>query len=230
MYIIVVSGGRIGFHLAENLRQRNHTVVLIERNPEICQRIAEKLDVVVIQGDGCDTHCLEQAGIERAEVIAAVTNKDEDNLIICQLAKEKFNIRRTIARVNNPKKEHLFHHLGVDIPINSTSLIAKVIEEESSFEDISQLISLKKGKLVVVKINLPENSPVLNQPIKEIKIPSDTVIISVMRRDDFVIPHGETVLEAGDDLLAITKIEKEKELLKFFLGKGNDKIKDKKTT
>jgi trk system potassium uptake protein TrkA len=105
-----------------------------------------------------------------------------------------------------------------------------VIEEESSFEDISQLISLKKGKLVVVKINLPENSPVLNQPIKEIKIPSDTVIISVMRRDDFVIPHGETVLEAGDDLLAITKIEKEKELLKFFLGKGNDKIKDKKTT
>src|SRR4030042_520474 len=121
---------------------------------------------MVIRGDGCDPQILEQAGAARANVVAAVTGDDEDNLIICQLAKELFHIQRTVGRVNNPQHEKTFAELGVDVPMNSTEIIAKIIEEEISFSDFATLLSFKRGKLAILRMDLPSDSHVIDKQVK----------------------------------------------------------------
>jgi trk system potassium uptake protein TrkA len=174
---------------------------------------------LIINGDSCDPRYLEEAGIARADVIAAVTGEDEDNLIVCQLAKERFSVQRTVARVNDPKNEHLFSELGVDVPIDATEILAKIIEEEVSFSDFVNLMSFKRGKLAIVRVDLPENSPVINKKVQDLTLPPQSVLISVIRGEDIVVPKGDTVLEARDEIIALTLIENEQQLLNTFLGK-----------
>ncbi|MBU1262371.1 TrkA family potassium uptake protein, partial [bacterium] len=152
MYIIIVGGGKVGYHLAKMLKKDDHEIAIIEKSKSICNEIAEEQpNILVIRGDGCESKNLKDARAERADVIAAVTGFDEDNLVICQLAKEKFNIPRTVARVNDPDNEHIFGALGVDIPVNSTSIIANIIEEEASLEDFTDLMTLRKGKIALIR-------------------------------------------------------------------------------
>lgn len=186
MYIIVIGGGKIGFFLAKRLLADKHTVVLIEKNKSICEDIAKQLQIVVVNGDGCDSYYLEEAGIRSADVIAAVTGKDEDNLVACQLAKDKFHIRRAVAIVNDPKNEHMFSELGVDIPVDTTEIIAKIIEEEVSLADFVNLMSFDRGRLALVRIDLPEYSPVVNKEIREINLPADSVFVSIIDRKSVV--------------------------------------------
>ncbi|HDD64624.1 MAG TPA: TrkA family potassium uptake protein, partial [Firmicutes bacterium] len=218
MNIIIVGGGNLGYHLAKRLGERNY-VVLIEKNPEIGKSLANNTDVLVIHGDGCDPEVLKQAGIKKADVVAAVTGNDEDNLIICQLAKDVFKVKRTIAKVNNPKNEKIFNQLGVDVAIDSTNIIAKIIEDEIRWEDFINLLTFKKGKLSILRIDLPENSPVLNKKIKDIKLPPDSVLVAVMRNGEIIIPKGDLVLKEKDEVIAITKIENETLLFKSLMGK-----------
>ncbi|MDD5292501.1 MAG: TrkA C-terminal domain-containing protein, partial [Candidatus Omnitrophica bacterium] len=147
------------------------------------------------------------------------TGGDEDNLVICQIAKEKFKVRRTVARVNDPNNEHTFSELGVDIPIDATSIIAKIIEEETSFSDFVNLMSFKRGKLAIVRVDLPEDSPVINKQLQEVVLPENSVVVSVIRGEDVIVPKGNTVLEAQDDIIALTTIENEQQLLNLLLGK-----------
>ncbi len=219
MYIIIVGAGNIGYYLAKRLREDNHTVVLIERNKKICEEAAANLDLLVIHGDGCNSRFLEEAGADRADVTAAVTGQDDDNLVICQLAKEKFKVSRTVARVNDPANEHMFSKLGVDVPIHATAIIAKIIEEEVSLTDIVSLLTFKAGKLALVRVDLTADSPVVNKQVKEINLPPDSVLVSIVRQDQVIVPTGSTVLEARDDLIAITRIENEKQLLECLIGK-----------
>jgi len=220
MYIVIVGGGKVGYHLAKALAGNRHTITLIEEDPNRCKEIAEDLEnVLVINGDGCDLKYLEEAGIKRADVLAAVTGEDEDNLIICQLGKEYFQVPRTVARVNNPKNETTFSELGVDVPVNSTSIIAKIIEEEASLEDFVTLLTFKRGKLAIVRIDLPENSPVVGKAVKDVQLPGDAVLISIVRGEHVIIPKGETVLQESDDVIALTTIEKEREVLDLLAGK-----------
>ena len=219
MYIVVVGAGKVGHFLAQRLVDNKHTVVLIEKDAELCNDIAKELNIVVLSGDGCNAHILEEAGIERADVIAAVTGDDEDNLIICQLAKEKFNIRRTVARVNDPHNEHVFNELGVDVPIDATAIIAKIIEEEVSFSDVINLMSFKRGKLALVRVDLPEDSPIINKLVQDLSLPSDSVLVSIIRGNEVVIPKGNTMLLPRDDLIALTLIENEQQLLSYLIGK-----------
>lgn len=218
MNIIIVGGGNLGYHLAKRLGERNY-VVLIEKDPEIGKSLANNTDVLVIHGDGCDPEVLKQAGIKKADVVAAVTGNDEDNLIICQLAKDVFKVKRTIAKVNNPKNEKIFNQLGVDVAIDSTNIIAKIIEDEIRWEDFINLLTFKKGKLSILRIDLPENSPVLNKKIKDIKLPPDSVLVAVMRNGEIIIPKGDLVLKEKDEVIAITKIENETLLFKSLMGK-----------
>jgi len=162
---------------------------------------------------------LKDAGIERSDVIAAVTGDDEDNLIICQLAKDKFNVSRTVARVNDSKNEHTFNELGVDVPIDSTAIIAKIIEEEVSLADFVTLMTFKRGKLALVRVDLTEESPVINQEVMNVKLPPDSVLLSIIRGDEVVIPKGNTVLQSRDDIIALTLIENEQQLLDALIGK-----------
>ncbi len=219
MYIVIVGGGKVGYFLAQKLYLDKHTVALVEKDKAICEKIASNLDILVINGDGCDPGYLKDAGIERSDVIAAVTGDDEDNLIICQLAKDKFNVSRTVARVNDSKNEHTFNELGIDVPIDSTAIIAKIIEEEVSLADFVTLMTFKRGKLALVRVDLTEESPVINQEVMNVKLPPDSVLLSIIRGDEVIIPKGNTVLQSRDDIIALTLIENEQQLLDALIGK-----------
>lgn len=219
MYIMIIGAGKVGYFLAKRLSQDKHTVSIIDKDKLVCEEIAKELEVLVINGDGCDPRILEEAGIERADVVAAVTGDDEDNLIVCQLAKERFNVRRTVGRVNNPDNEHAFSELGIDVPVDSTKIIAKIIEEEASFSDFVNLMSFKRGKLAIVRLDLPEDSPVINKEVKDVELPPDSVLVSILRGEEVIVPKGNTVLLPGDDVIALTLIGNEPQLLNLLAGK-----------
>ena len=219
MYILIIGAGKVGYFLAQRLIQDNHSVALVEKDKSACEEITRRLDILVINGDGCSPTVLKEAGIERADVVAAVTGEDEDNLIVCQLAKERFSVERTVGRVNDPKSEHIFFELGVDIPIDATTIIAKIIEEEVSFSDFVNLLSFKRGKLAVVRVDLPDDAPVINQRLENIQLPPDSVLVSIVRGEEVIVPRGDTVLESGDDIIALTMVGNESKLLNVLLGK-----------
>jgi len=219
VYIIVVGVGKVGYFLAKRLALSKHIVGIVELDKAVCEEVAKELEVLVINGDGCDPLVLEEAGAGRADVIAAVTGDDEDNLIICQLAKEKFNVGRTVGRVNDPSNEHTFAELGIDVPVDSTKILAKIIEEEVSFSDFVNLMSFKRGKLAIVRVDLPKDSPVINQEIQTIQLPPDSVLVSILRGEEVIVPKGNTVLKAGDDIIALTVIGNEPQLLNVLIGK-----------
>ncbi len=219
MYIIIIGAGKVGYFLAKRLYQSKHTVSIVDKDRVVCEEAAKELEILVINGDGCDPKILEEAGIKRADVLAAVTGDDEDNLIICQLAKETFKLQRTVGRVNNPDNEHTFSELGIDVPVDSTKIIAKIIEEEVSFSDFVNLMSFKRGKLAIVRVDLPKDSPVINKEVKDITLPQDAVLVSIVRGEEVILPKGNTVLKSGDDIIALTLIGNEPELLNLLAGK-----------
>jgi trk system potassium uptake protein TrkA len=219
MYIVIVGAGKVGYFLAERLFRDNHSVALVDKDKAVCEGVTRKLDILMICGDGCSPAVLKEAGVERADVVAAVTGDDEDNLIICQIAKERFSVNRTVARVNDPKHEYIFSELGVDIPIDATAIIAKIIDEEVSFTDFVNLLSFKRGKLAIVRVDLPDEAPVIDKMIKDIYLPPDSVLVSILRGEEVIVPHGETVLESGDDIIALTMVGNESKLLDCLVGK-----------
>jgi len=219
MYIVIIGAGKVGYFLAKRLCQSKHSVSIVEKDKSTCEEIAKELKVLVIKGDGCDPQILEQAGAARADVVAAVTGDDEDNLIICQLAKELFRVQRTVGRVNNPQNEQTFSELGVDIPMNSTEIIAKIIEEEVSFSDFVSLLSFKRGKLAIVRVDLPEESPVIDKQVMDIQWPENSVLLSIVRQNDVIVPKGNTILKAGDDVIALTMVGNESQLSNLLAGK-----------
>ncbi|MDD3086963.1 MAG: NAD-binding protein [Candidatus Omnitrophica bacterium] len=219
MYIIIIGAGKVGFFLAKRLIGNKHTVSIVDKNKLICEETARDIEALVINGDGCDPKILEEAGISRCNVVAAVTGDDEDNLIICQLAKERFNVQRTVGRVNNPDNEYTFSELGIDVPVDSTQIIAKIIEEEVSFSDFVNLMSFKRGKLAIVRVDLPADSPVINKEVKDVILPENSVLVSILRQDDVIVPKGNTVFKPGDDVVALTLIGNEPQLLNLLVGK-----------
>jgi len=222
MNVIIVGGGNVGYYLAEKLSE-NHYVVLIEKEQKLSEKIASKINCLVINGDGCDPEVLKNAGIKKADCLAAVTGSDEDNLVICQIAKEIFNVKRVVARVNNPKNEKTFYQLGVDVAVSGTSLIAKIIEEEVNWEDFVTLFTFKKGRLSILRIDLPENAPIINKKLNEIQLPEDSVIVAVIRGDDLFIPRIDFLFKEEDEIIAITKVENEASLINALIGEVEEK-------
>ncbi len=222
MNIIIVGGGNVGYNLAERLSSSNY-VTLIEKDPDIGRRLAGKINILVMQGDGCDTNILKQAGINKADIVAAVTGSDVDNLVVCQIAKDIFHVKRTVAKVNDPKNEKIFYQLGVDVAIGSTAIIAKVIEDEVSWDDFINLFTFKRGNLSIVRVDLPETSPVLNAAVGNIKLPEDSVLVAIIRNGEIMIPRNNSVLKEKDEVIAITKVENESLLFKSLIGEVTEK-------
>lgn len=220
MYVIIAGGGKVGRYLARDLSAKGYTIALIERRRERSQDIAMELpNIMVIHGDACDANFLEDAGIDRADVVVAVTGDDDDNLVVSQLATEVYGIKRVIARVNNPKNEKIFRVLNVGIPISATSIIGRIVEEEATIEDIVTILPLKEGKLSIVEARVPEGSSVDGRKISEIGFPKDCILIALARDDDLIIPRGSTTLKRGDIVFAMTKIDKEKIFCDCLRGK-----------
>ncbi|MDO8886844.1 NAD-binding protein [Candidatus Oleimmundimicrobium sp.] len=213
MFIVINGGGKVGSALAQKLKKKKHKVVIIERDKKVCTQLATDFpDVMIIHGDGCDVSSQEDAGTSHANVFASVTGDDDDNLVACELAKAAFNVPRMVARVNSPKNERIFHKMGIEA-ISSTTIISRLIEEEATIGDLITLYTLKKGQIALVEVELPaEKCKVCHKKIAEIKLPENCVIATIVRGNKAIIPHGNTVLRAGDSIIALTSIEKEKEL------------------
>jgi trk system potassium uptake protein TrkA len=211
MYIIVVGGGKVGYYLTKTLVREGYEVFLIEKNPAKVQVYTERFGAVVMQGDGAEAATLANAGVERADVVIAVTGADADNLVICQMAKEKFGVPRTIARVNNPKNEELFRRLGIDVTVSQTNVILSIIEQQIPNRPFVHLVELRHADLAIVEAKVSGTSPVVNLAIGEIKFPPDVIVTAIMRRGSVIIPSGQTVVRAGDELITVTKREREEE-------------------
>ncbi len=218
LYAIVVGGGRVGYFLARALLENNVEVAIIEASKEIFELVSLQVDCPVILGDGSSTRVLELAGAQRCNVFVAVTNHDQDNLIACQLAKQQFGVPKTIARVKNPKNEALMQQLGVDITVSSTSIITSVIQSELPHSRIRQVLDLRAGQLELMEYRLDGSSPVAGKHLREVKIPTDSIIVSITRSGEAIVPRGETAFAPGDVVLTLVKIPAEPALRRALLG------------
>lgn len=219
MYIIVVGGGKVGFYLARQLLEDQHEVLIIEQNAEKCAQIAEDLGEVVMLGDGCEAATLERAGMARADMVIALTGDDEDNLVACQVAKHKFNVPHTVARINNPKNEKIFRMLGIDATVSSTSVILAHIEQELPSHPLIPLLTLKGSGLEIVEVKIPPDAYVAGRRIKEILLPQQSLITLVVGADGQPrLPTPETIIRAGDEVVAVTMRETEEALRSAIIG------------
>ncbi len=204
MYIIIVGGGKVGYYLAKTLLQDEHEVLIIERDKRKCDIISAELGGIVLRGDGTDSIVMEEAGMNRCDLAIAVTGDDEDNLMICQMAKKKFGVKRTIARINNPKNEHIFKLLGIDQTVSVTDLILAQIEREIPAQSLVHLLTLRDVGVSFLEAKVPPGSPAINKPLRELKIPDDVVIPMIIRGGKGIVPSGDTTLKAGDEVVAVT--------------------------
>lgn len=212
MYIVVVGGGKVGYFLSKTLLSEGHEVLVLEKDAAKCEAICEELGGVCKHGDGCEARTLADVGTERADMFIAVTNEDEDNLVACQVAKHKFNVPRTIARINNPKNENIFKKLGIDVTVSSTNLILEHIEQEVPTHPLVHLLTLKGGNLEIVEIKVPPNSPVVGKRMKDVAFPPNSVVCLVIGKWGAHVPTGDTVFEAEDQVVAVTETEAEEAL------------------
>jgi trk system potassium uptake protein TrkA len=216
MYIIIAGGGKVGYYLCKTLVAEGHEVLLIEQDKREVARLSEELGEVIMRGDASEMRTMKEAGMERADVVVAVTGDDGDNLVISQLAKKKFGVPRTIARVNNPKNEELFHRLGIDQTVVSTKIIFNLIEQQIETDQVIPIAALKRGNIEIVEIDLSDDSPVLNETVGTLQLPKDTLIISIVKGDHAIIPETDTELQSGDVVIAMVKAERESELRSIF--------------
>lgn len=214
MRIVIVGGGKVGHYLAASLMEHRNTISVIERNREHCQKLANMIDAEVILGDGTEPAVLEQAGIRDADCLVAVTGSDETNLVAVQLAKEQFHVPKAIARTNDPRNLETMRALGVDIPVSSTGIITRLIEQEIGAAEMHLLATLNKGRASICTIILPENSHLHQRKLRDIHLPTGSLIISIVRKDTMMIPNGNTVLQSGDEVVAVCEGASEMQLLK----------------
>jgi len=206
MYILIGGGGKVGFHLAEELIRANHEVVIVERDHARARQIAEELGEYVIEGDSCEVTTLDNAGIARADLVAAVTGDDEDNLVICEIARRR-GAARVIARINNPKNELLFKRRGMETTISATQAILTQIEPELPITELIPLLQLQSG-LEIIEIKLPETSPAVGRTLKHVMLPAESLVaVIVDPAGGPHIPSGDTRLNAGDALVVVTRPE-----------------------
>ncbi len=219
MYIIVVGGGKIGYFLARQLLEDQHEVLIVEQNAEKAAQIAEELGEIVMIGDGCEAATMERAGMGRTDMAIALTGDDEDNLVVCQVAKHKFNVPHTIARINNPKNERIFKMLGIDATISSTGVILGLIEQELPSHPMIPLMTLKGGGLEIVEVKIPPDAQVVGKPVKSILLPQKALITLIIGSDgQAMLPSGDTLIQAGDEVVAVTMLDSEDALRAALTG------------
>lgn len=204
MKVIVIGGGKVGFYLINTLKNKKHDVTLIEKDKNLCEKISEQVDIDIINGDGTDIDVLKDADIDVADVVAAVTGKDEENLVICQVVKNNFNIQHTIARVNNPKNQQLFKTLGVDSTVCSTQVITNLIDWECESEKIRILQIFERGETILAEVDIDKKASWCDKLVKNLDIPVNCVLVSVFRDGEVIYPKGDTMIKENDKVVLVT--------------------------
>jgi trk system potassium uptake protein TrkA len=218
VFVLVVGGGKVGYYLSKELVGSGHEVVLMEKDRARADQIADEIGSIVIAHDGCEGKYLGEAGANRADIVAAVTGDDEDNLVICQMAKHHFDVPRTIARVNNPKNEDLFQHLGVDELISPTRMILGAIEQDIPVHELLHLGSLGGSDLELIEAPLLSGSPAIGRAPRDLEIPEGCSLFAVVRDGRAVPLRPDTVLAEGDKVIAIGRAECEAALHEQLIG------------
>jgi trk system potassium uptake protein TrkA len=218
VYVIVVGGGKVGFYLTKELLAAGHELVLMEKDAARARQVADEIGSVVLNRDGCEGAHLEEAGAARASIVAAVTGDDEDNLVVCQMAKHHFDVPRTIARVNNPNNEVLFRHLGVDEIISPTRMALAAIEQDIPVHELLHLAQLEGGELDLVEAQIDEGSPAVGRRPADISLPEGSTLFALIRDDAAQVIRPDTVFQAGDKVLAISRLQSEDELHRQLIG------------
>jgi len=213
MYIVVVGGGRLGYHLIKALLNEGHEVLLLEKSERVCNTINEEMGGVCFRGDGCEASTMGEVGTARADMLVAVTGDDEDNLVACQVAKHKYNVPFTIARIRNPQNEILFKKLGVDVTVSATNIILEAIEREVPTHPLTHLLTIGEKGLVIVDVKISPESTTVGKAVKELSLPKESKLALIIPKEDKPhIPSAHTVLQAGDRIIALTDPESEEML------------------
>ncbi len=210
MYIIIVGGGRVGYYLAKSLLEEGDEVLVVEKNAAVCETINDELGSVCVRGDGCETATLTEVGTGRADMLVAVTGDDEDNLVSCQVAKHKFNVPRTIARIRNPQNEAIFKKLGIDVTVSSTDIILEHITREMPTHPLMHLLEIRDRGLEVVEVRIPPDSKSVGKAVKDLPLPSESILSLIIRKSsNLIVPAADTILQAEDQVIAVTPPESE---------------------
>src|SRR4051812_3837315 len=220
MYVIVVGGGKVGWNLARELIGKGEEVTLIESDRRRYLVIEQELEHAVQYGDATELWVLERAGIQRADLVIAVTGDDEDNILVCQVAKEKYLCDRIIARVNNPRNHDTFRLLGIQPAVSATDLILRLIEHEVPRYGLVHLLALEEERLEIIELEVTPEAPTVGERVSEIALPEGSLIISVLRGGSGFVPKADTVIEAGDEVLLVLDSGLEETITEFFAPNG----------
>jgi trk system potassium uptake protein TrkA len=219
MRVAVAGAGAVGVYIANDLVEAGHQILLIEQQPEVRERADTVDGVEWYIGDACEVSSLREAGLEGCDVMVAATGDDEDNLVVSLLAKTEFAVPRVIARVNHPKNEWLFNeNWGVDLSVSTTHLITALVEEAVTVGRLVRILQFEGGQARLVEVTLAEGAAVVDQAISEIDLPRNATFVAVVRDEQVVMPRGDTVFEAGDEVLAMVTPESEEEVRRLLTG------------
>jgi trk system potassium uptake protein TrkA len=221
VYVIIAGGGKVGWNLARELIAKDHEVTLIESDHRRYRVIEEELEHAVQYGDATELWVLERGGIQRADLVIAVTGDDEDNMLICQVAKEKYLVQRIVARVNNPRNLQHFKLLGIQPAVSATDLILRLIEHEVPQYGLVQLLALEEERLEIIEVEVGEGSVAAGRRVADVMLPDGSLIISVLRDGTGFVPKADTVIEAGDEVLLILDPGLEADITPQFAPNGS---------
>jgi trk system potassium uptake protein len=220
MYILIAGGGKVGTNLMRSLLREGHEVTVIEQRPYRFEKLEAEFEHQVIRGDATEIFVLERAGVGRpADLVLAVTGDDEDNMIVAQVAREKYGVPKVIARVNDPRNQSHFDLLGISPTVSATETVLALIEHEVPEHELVHLLELRKENLEIVEVQIDRDSPSAGKRVEQLSLPDGSRLISVMRNGVAEIAVGQTQLEPGDQLLAILQPGKEDELRRVLLRK-----------
>lgn len=216
MKIVIVGGGKLGYYVSSNMIERDYEVILIEKCKKKCEKLANDLNIEVVCGDGTEIETLVDAGVYKADCFIAVTGTDQDNLVASQLAKKRFNVKKVITRANNPRNLEALRKLGIENAVSSTEVITRLIEQEIESAGMRLLASLNRGRASICEIILPKDSKLDGKALKDIELPKSSLVISVTRNENLIIPKGDTKVYSGDEVVAVCDVDSQKKLLKIF--------------
>ena len=221
MYILIVGGGKVGLNLARELIAKDHEVTLIEGDRRLYLRLEQELEHRIQYGDGTELWVLERAGIQRADLVVAVTGDDEDNILICQVAKEKYLCERIIARCNNPRNLQHFKLLGIQPAVSATDLILNLIEHEVPGHGLVHLLDLPDEKLEIIEVEVVQGAPAEGRKVSELGLPDGSLVISVLPRGGGgFVPKADTVINVGDEVLIVLDPGLEEDITAQFAPNG----------
>lgn len=218
MYIVIVGCSDAGYHLTKVLLASGHEVVVVEQSRDRCQLLSDELGIVTVQGDGASERTLRQAGITRADMLVAVTGRDETNLVICQMTKNIFQVSRTMALIRDPKNEPIFHVLGVDVVVNAIHQVLASFEEGIPGRPLIHLMNLRVQGMELVSVSIPNDAAIVGKRLGEVELPPNCFVSLVVKKGGAELPTDGIVLEVDDELVAVTRTGQEQVLYDILTG------------